>query len=86
MKNTKKLGLGEVFKLAKKLLEPGLARANFNECLGELVSNKSVKYNATDSREYLSLCQKIKLNMMIVITIMILLVRITLSAMMLLVF
>ena len=50
-----KMWTGEVFKLVKDSLGTGLPRVNFHECLGYLLSNKSVQYNTTDSREYLSL-------------------------------
>ena len=41
----KKCGPEEVFNLVKISLETGLTRENFNECLGDLISNKSVKHN-----------------------------------------
>ena len=44
-----KIWTGKVFKLAKDLLRTGLSRVNFHECLGYLLSNKSVKDNTTDS-------------------------------------
>ena len=45
----KKCGL-EVFKVVKDLLETDLVRESFNECHGELISNKSVKHNKINSR------------------------------------
>ena len=51
----KKCGPEEVFNLVKDSLETGLTRENFNECLGDLISNKSVKHNTINSRECLSL-------------------------------
>ena len=51
----KKCGPEEVFNLVKISLETGLTRENFNECLGDLISNKSVKHNTINSRECLSL-------------------------------
>ena len=51
----KKCGLEEVFNLVKISLETGLTRENFNECLGNLISNKSVKHITINSRECLSL-------------------------------
>ena len=36
-------------------LEAGRTRENFNECLGELISNKLVKHNTVNRRECLSL-------------------------------
>ena len=41
----KKCGPEEVFNFVKDLLETGLTRENFNKCLGDLISNKSVKHN-----------------------------------------
>ena len=51
----KKCGPEEVFNLVKISLETGLTRENFNECLGNLISNKSVKHITINSRECLSL-------------------------------
>ena len=51
----KKCGPEEVFNLVKDSLETGLTQENFNECLGYLISSKSVKHNTISSRECLSL-------------------------------
>ena len=51
----KKCGPEEVFNLVKISLETGLTRENFNECLANLISNKSVKHITINSRECLSL-------------------------------
>ena len=51
----KKCGPEEVFNLVKVSLETGLTRENFNECLGNLISKKSVKHITINSRECLSL-------------------------------
>ena len=51
----KKCGPEEVFNFVKDLLETGLTLENFNKCLGDLISNKSVKHNTINSRECLSL-------------------------------
>ena len=51
----KKCGPEEVFNLVKISLETGLTRENFNECLSNLISNKSVKNITINSRECLSL-------------------------------
>ena len=45
----------EVFNLAKDSLETGFTQENFNECLGYLISNKSMKHNTINSGECLSL-------------------------------
>ena len=47
-------GPEEVFNIVKDSLETGLTQENFNECLGYLISNKSVKHNTINSRECLS--------------------------------
>ena len=63
-RENKKCGLMEVFKLAKDSVETGLAkdwvetgvtRENSNECLGQLISNKSVDHSKINNRECLSL-------------------------------
>ena len=41
----------------KGLLETGLKRKNFNECLGDLILDKSLKDDKIDSRECLSLSE-----------------------------
>ena len=51
----KKFGPEEVFNLVKISLETGLTPGNFNECLGNLISNKSVKHKTINNRECLSL-------------------------------
>ena len=51
----KKCGRKEVFNLVKISLETRLTRENFNECLRNLISNKSVKHITINSRECLSL-------------------------------
>ena len=43
--------LEEVFNPVKDSLETGLTREKFNECLGDLISNKAVKHNTINSRE-----------------------------------
>ena len=45
----------DVFKLVKDSVETGLTRENLNECLGQLISNKSVNHSTINSRECLSL-------------------------------
>ena len=50
-----KCGPKKVFKFVKGSVETALTRENFNECLGKLISNKSVNHNAVNSRECLSL-------------------------------
>ena len=54
-RKNKKCGPDEVFKLVKDSVETGLTRENFNECLGQLISNKSVNHNTINSRECLGL-------------------------------
>ena len=49
----KKCGPEDVFSLVKDSLETGPTRENLNECLGYLISNKSVKGNTINSRECL---------------------------------
>ena len=49
-RQNKKCGPKEAFKLVKGSLESCLTKENFNECLGQLVSNKSVKHNAVNQR------------------------------------
>ena len=51
----KKCGPEEVFNLVKNSLETGLTRENFNECPGNLISNKSVEHNTINCGECLSL-------------------------------
>ena len=51
----KKCGPKEVFKLVKDSVESGLTRENCNECLRQLISNKSVNHSTINSRECLSL-------------------------------
>ena len=51
----KQCGSEEVFNLVKDSLETALTRENFYECLGDLISNKSVKHNTINNRECLSL-------------------------------
>ena len=53
-RKSKKCGLEEAFKLVKDSLEIGFTRENFNECLGEFISKKSVKHNTVNSRKCLS--------------------------------
>ena len=55
VKNKKWCGAEEVFNLVKDSLETGLKRENFNECLGDFISNKSLKHNTINSIECLSL-------------------------------
>ena len=45
-RKNKKCGPKEVFKLVKDSVETGLTRENFNECLGQLISNKSVNHSS----------------------------------------
>ena len=45
----KKSGPEKVFKLVRDSLETSLARENFNACLGEMISNKSVKQNTINN-------------------------------------
>ena len=54
-RKNKKWGPKEVFKLVKDSIETGLTRENFNECLGHLISNKSLNQSTINSRECLSL-------------------------------
>ena len=54
-RKNKKCGPKEVFKLVKDSIETGLTKENFNECLGQLISNKSVTRNIMNNRECLSL-------------------------------
>ena len=54
-RKNKKCGLGKLFKLVNDSLETDQTKENFNECLGELISDKSVKHNTIHSRECLSL-------------------------------
>ena len=51
-------GPEEVFNIVKDSLETGLTQENFNECLGYLISNKSVKHNTINSTECLSLSKE----------------------------
>ena len=51
----KKCGTKEVFNLVKISLETGLTWENYNDCLGNLISNKSVKHNTINGRECLNL-------------------------------
>ena len=55
----------KVFNLVKDSLETGLIRENFNECLGDLISNKSVKHNTINT---IAAYRKMKLPMMTIIT------------------
>ena len=59
-------------------LEAGLTRENFNECLGELISNKLVKHNTVNRRECLSLPED-EINHYIVVTMTITLLVIMIS-------
>ena len=54
-RKNKKCESEEVFKLDNESLETGFIGENFNECLGERISNKSVEHNIINSRERLSL-------------------------------
>ena len=59
-------------------LEAGLTRENFNECLGELISNKLVKYNTVNRRECLSLPEdEINHNIVVTMTITLLVIMIS---------
>ena len=51
----KKCGPKEVFKLVKDSVEIGLTRENFNECLGQMISNRSVNHRTVNISECLRL-------------------------------
>ena len=54
-RKNKKFGPAKLFKLVNDSLKTGHTKENFSECLGELISEKSVKHNTIHSRECLSL-------------------------------